>query len=433
MIRKSFLTHCFKKTFKISQLGLLSLLASSVFAAGFKLEFQSPAVLADAGDAAVIDDASTNWYNSAGLVYLPQQLVGSLIDVYADTKYAGFATTPATPVGTATSVNGTASAHNNSILPAFHYVYPFMNRYAAGISVVPAWGLLEDFGNNSIVRYDLTRIYTRTIDIAPSLSAKINRQWSVGAGPDFHYFTVQSRAKSHTNLATGNVDSIARFTADDWSYGGHLGVMYQATDSTRIGLNYRSRIVMNLEGDSAFLDPTGTLPSGETSAFKLQVPMPPTTSLSVYHDMTPCWALMGTLAYDQWSVLRNFHGQNVQSIGTVEPALVQQTHMQNTIDVGVGTKYKLTDRWMLRGSVKYEPTPTISTYRDINFPDAAKLGINFGVHYDFSKKLAMDAIYAHVFTKTVGINSVNPLSGAALSGHVRTSIDLAGAQVVWNI
>lgn len=433
MKSKPSLSSCFKTTFKISQLGLLSLLASSAFASGFKLEFQSPAVLADAGDAAVIDDASTNWYNSAGLVYLPQQLVGSMIDVYSDTKYGGIATTPATAVGTATSVGGTASAHNNSFLPAFHYVYPFKERFAAGLSVVPAWGLIEDFGNSSIVRYDLTRIYTRTIDVAPSLSARINHQWSVGLGPDFHYFTVQSRSNSHTNLATGTTDSIGRFTADDWSYGAHAGVMYQVTDATRVGLNYRSKIVMSLTGDSSFLDPTGALPSAETSAFKLQLPLPPTTSLSVYHDVTRCWALMGTLAYDQWSVLRHYHAQNVQSIGTVVSSVVQEAHMHNTIDVSAGTHFKLNDKWMLRGSLKYEPSATISAYRDINFPDAPKLGINFGLHYDFSKKLAMDAIYAHVFTRTASINNVSSLSGAALSGHTRTSIDLAGAQIVWNI
>lgn len=432
MKRKSALSICLNSTFKISAIGCLALMASNIFAAGFKLEFQSPAVLADAGDAAVIDDASTNWYNSAGLTYLPQQLVASMIDVYSNTTFAGNTAVPASPVGTPFAANGTASAHNNSFLPAFHYVYPFRQKFAAGISVVPAWGLLEDYGTSSILRYTLTRVYTRTIDVAPSIAYQINPKWSVGAGPDFHYFTIQSRANSRTNLATPT-DSEGRFTADDWSYGGHIGVMYQATDTTRIGLNYRSKIVMNLTGDSAFFDASGALPTAETNNFKLQIPMPPTTSLSVYHDMTPCWALMGTLAYDQWSVIRNFHGKNVQSIGTIVPDLVQQQHMQNTIDLSAGTKYKINDKWLLRGSLKYEPTPTISTYRDVNFPDAPKLGLNLGFHYDFTKHWAMDAIYAHVWTKTSGINSVNPLTGATASGHVRTYMDLAGAQVVWNI
>lgn len=426
------ITPCFKRIFKISSLGLLTLVCSHAFASGFKLEFQSPSVLADGGDAAVIDDASTNWYNSAGLVNLPHQWVGALTYVYSGTTYAGNATVPASPVGSAYSVGGSASAHNNSFLPAIHYAYPVNDRYSLGVSVVPAWGLLEDYGDNSIIRYSLTRVYTRTLDIAPSVAMRLNQQWSVGVGPDFHYFTVQSKSKARTNLVTPT-DSISRFTADDWSYGGHIGLMYQLSDATRFGLNYRSKIVMNLEGDSSFLDPSFILPAGETNNFRLQIPMPPVTSLSAYHDMTPCWALMGTINYDQWSVLRNFHGRNVQTIGAVIPSLVQPQGLQNTIDLAFGTHYKLNDQVLFRGSVKYVPTPTRSRYRDVNFPDAPKLGFNFGLHYAYNQKLASDFIVAHVFTKTSGINSVNPLSLASLSGRVRTSIDLLGAQIVYNI
>ena len=72
----------FRKWLRFSSLGIIATLSTSVFASGYKLEFQSVSVLADAGDAAVVEDAGTNWYNSAGLVYLPQQLVGSAIDVY---------------------------------------------------------------------------------------------------------------------------------------------------------------------------------------------------------------------------------------------------------------------------------------------------------------------------------------------------------------
>src|SRR4051812_40181964 len=64
-------------------------ISSSAFASGFRLEFESASVLADAGGAAVNEDASANWYNPAGLVYLPQQFVGSLIDVYPQTQFSG--------------------------------------------------------------------------------------------------------------------------------------------------------------------------------------------------------------------------------------------------------------------------------------------------------------------------------------------------------
>src|ERR1700678_4263114 len=88
--------HNLKWILSLSGIGLVAALSANVQAAGYKLEFQSASVLADAGEAAVVEDAGTNWYNSAGLVLLPQQLVLSAIDLYAPTTFSGTETAPST-------------------------------------------------------------------------------------------------------------------------------------------------------------------------------------------------------------------------------------------------------------------------------------------------------------------------------------------------
>lgn len=410
-------------------LGLMAAWSFEAFASGYKLEFQSASTLADSGDAAVVEDAGTNWYNSAGLVYLPQQLVLSGIEIYQTSKFTG-AATPPVPTFT-----GTANSYPNAYLPAVHYVYPFKERWAAGISIVPAWGLMEDYGS-SFLRYNLIRIYTKTIDVAPSLAMKINERWSAGLGPDFHYFSVQSKNAVQVPGTPG--DSLSRYSAGNWNEGWHAGLLFRLNDATRFGLNYRSKIVMHLKGYSDFgLSGAGLY---ETNQFKVNIPLPPTSSFSIYHDMTPYWAMMGTVSYDQWGVLKAYNAQNYQSISfTGAPALIAASlpqHMQNTLDWGLGTHYKLNDQWMLRGNFKYEPTPTKNAYRDVSFPDGDKLGFQIGARYQINKKLMLDLVYGHVFVKTTHIgspDSVNPVTGSSANGHINTSIDLAGAQLVWNI
>jgi len=433
-----------KSVWRLSSLGLMMLLSAQAYAAGYKMEFQSASVLADAGEAAVVEDAGTNWYNAAGLVNLPQQLVASGIDLYAPTTFGGTAFAPALlpppSVGSSFIQSGSASSHPNSFLPAFHYTYPINHCFSLGISVVPAWGFMEDYGENSMVRYNLTKVYTRTVDVAPSIAMRINKQWSIGIGPDFHYFSVESRNHVRTEgtppFGTPG-DSISRFSANRWGYGGHIGVLFQWNDATRIGLNYRSKLMMNLDGYSDFA--LNHVASFESNSFKLPVPLPPTTTLSVYRDITCNWALMGTLAYDQWNVLRDYHARNYIQPPTptnpsgILPNVVLQENYSNTVDVSVGTHYKLNDQWMLRGSIKYEPTPTQSAFRDVSFPDGPKLGFNIGTRYQMNRKIAFDVIYGHVFVKTVHINGINPVTFATVSGHQHTSIDLLGAQVVWNI
>lgn len=425
-----------KTAFNIGKLGIASLLATQfytgVYAAGYKIEMQSSSVLADAGDAAVVEDAGTNWYNAAGLPYLPQQLVFSTIDVYAPTSFSGTVIAPS-PFVPPFVGNGSASSHPNNILPAFHYSYPINQQWAAGLSVVPAWGFSEDYGIASILRFDLVRVNTTSIDIAPSIAYRWNNQWSFGIGPDFHYFLVDSKSMAYMTPGSGTQ---SRYRADDWAPGAHIGILYRLSETTRIGLNYRTKLVQHLEGFSDLSGIPG-LGSMRNNNFKLRVVLPPTTSLSIYHEVTPQWALMGTLAFDQWSVLRNYYANNYQSLGTNGFATIPNVYvpqsMMNTIDIGIGTHYKFNDEWMLRANLKYEPTPTQNQYRDVNFPDGDKLGVQIGARYQMSKKLALDMLYGHVFIRTAPINLTQPVTFVTVNGHNKSSIDLIGAQLVWSV
>src|SRR6185312_58937 len=224
------------------------------------------------GEAAVVEDAGTNWYNSAGLVYLPQQVVGAVTDVYQQTRFSGTSTAPSPVPGFPgyTNTNSSASSYPNAILPALHYNYPFRDRYAVGISIVPAWGLLEDYGEGSDARYSLNKVSTKTIDIAPSFAMKVTDHWSFGIGPDFHYFSLQSLSRAHTQPITP-YDSMSRYNANNWGRGWHAGILFRVNDATRIGFNYRSKIVMNMTGGSNFT--LNDIADYQTNQFKVSIPL----------------------------------------------------------------------------------------------------------------------------------------------------------------
>ncbi len=441
----------FKVILQTGGIGLAVILSAQSYAAGYKMEFQSASVLADSGEAAVVEDAGTNWYNSAGLVDLPQQYVLGAINLYSPDKFSGNVNAPSTlnllaPPAPAFAnnftANGTASSHSDALIPAVHYSQPINSRFSVGISLVPAWGFSEDYGEGSILRYNLTRVYTKTIDIAPSIAMRLNSQWSFGFGPDFNYFSVESKTHVRTQgtlppLAGTANDSISRFSADRWGFGGHAGVLFSYDDHTRIGLNYRSKVMMNLEGHSDFGLDGG--PSFETNQFKLGIPLPPVTTLSVYRDITPCWAIMGTVAYDQWSTIRDYHARNYieppipPSTSGIIPNVTLVQNMNNTFDYGIGTHIKINPQLMLRANIKYMPTPTKTAYREVDFPDGEKLGFEIGARYWVTKRLALDGIYGHVFIRTMNIHDVNPVTLATATGRVSASVDLVGGQLVFNL
>lgn len=423
----------------LSALGLLTLLSAQAFASGYKLEFQSTSTLADAGDAAVVEDAGTNWYNSAGLVDLPHQYVASGIGIYQSTTFNGSTTSAGGTGGVPVPGSpGSANSSPHPFLPAIHYTHPFGPNLAVGFSLVPAWGLQEFYGNNdSILRYDLVRVYTKTIDFAPSIAFRFNNQWSFGLGPDLNYFQILGKSNSALPIPGVIGDGIARYSAEQWKPSFHVGALYKLSPTTRFGLNYRSRVMMNLRGFSSFVANGGAVNGmNESNQFTLSFPLPATTTFSAYHDMNPVWSVMGTIAWDQWSVLKNYIGTNyAQPVGFVPSTVtvILPQNMHDTVDLSIGTRYKVCDQLMLRASFKYEPSPTNNAYRDVTNPDAPKYGINLGARYTMNQKFAFDFLYAHVFTPTVSINGMNPLTGSTATGNVRTRMDLVGAQLVWSI
>lgn len=427
----------------------VSTLSLQAQASGYKVDFQSVSVIGGGGEAAVVEDAGTNWFNAAGNVLLPQQSVFSIIEAYVPTTFTGTVNAPSVfqpfigPSAFDYHATGRASSYPNVFLPAMHFVTPYKDRYAFGISVVPAWGLREDYGNDSVVRYNLIRVYTKTIDISPSLSMKLNNQWSVGLGPDAHYFSVASEQRVRTEGPPGTpffgtpMDSTQRGTADKWRAGWHAGVLYQLSEKTRFGLSYRSKLIMHTKGYSDFT--LNGSQNYESDDFEFRVPLPATYTLSGYTEVSDRWALTGTVACDQWSVLEAYTAENIISPPTslggqpvLQPTRLPQ-HMEDAWNFTVGTHYKWTDQWMLRSSFKYEQTPTVDHYRQVAFPDAPKYGFNFGSRYQMNKRMALDLVYLHVFMPEVEIHDVNPLTNAVAEGHQRSHADAVGAQIVMNI
>ncbi len=420
-------------------IGCITSLCAPTYASNYKLEFQSASTLADGGDAAVINDASTNWYNSAGIVYLPQQLVLSAIQGYNVAKFSGTATTPGQSF--IYTQSGNATSYQSPLLPGLHYVKPINTRLSFGLTAAPAWGLGQNWGEStSIVRYNMTKLYTKSVDISPSLAWKINDKWSIGAGPDFNYFTLQFTSKgllepSISTIAPNN-DAVSHISAQQWGFGGHVGVMFVPTETTRIGLNYRSKLSARLLGDSGLSVAGGY--SFSNRQFQYYTLFPATTSLSLYHDLNQQWALMGTITYDQWGSLAYNKARNYQSIplpsnplGTVNVA--DPLKYNNTFDYAVGTHYKYNNNWLLRGALRFLGSPTHTTTRNITAPDAPKLAAVIGGRYTINSQLACDLVYTHIFWKKTYINNTNLVTGTNTDGSVTTSTDMAGAQLVWSI
>src|SRR5579872_6997150 len=272
-------------------------MSSNAMAAAFQLWEQDGASVGNyhAGRAAEAPDASTAYYNPAGLIRIHnQEIVLGLDPVLTNFKFKGTVDVVTAGLGSAGPVAGTAQGGSFNLVPSLNYAAPITDRVVFGFSVVSPFGLETNYGTSSFVRYAATLTSLEVIDLSPSLGIALNDKLSIGFGADIE------RARGEFDLVAGNpllnemfdmnMDTPSQNVGYDWGYGYHLGALYQFNEQTRVGLAYHSKVTHHLNGTSKFNGPLANDFAGglqESTNLQATATLPATTTLSLFHSLNP--------------------------------------------------------------------------------------------------------------------------------------------------
>lgn len=437
---------------KLSVLATLLMLGSNAFAAGFSLQEQNAVQTGDfgAGGAAIAEDASTAFYNPAGLVLLQEpQLVLAANYVDFATRYTGDVTYTnaeaahyGAPTSSTQAVNNVGGGTGN-VIPAFHASYPINNRLVAGFSVVSPLGLSTDYEADNYVKYNAVETTVKTIDLAPSLGFAVNKKFSVGLGLDVERLAATLSnyvGISPVSPALASYDSYSENKAYAWGYGYHAGMLYQFTPQTRVGLAYHSQVAFDATGTSTLTGPLAAAGTDETltsNDAEVKFRQPANTMLSAYHGFNNGWAVMGSVTYTQWDVFNNLNLQNVMAVDSSGNPILTDVNIpqnfHNTWRVSLGTDYRVNEDWLLRAGVGYDQSPTNDTDRNLRLPDGNRYATSLGAHYQVTKMVGLDGGWTHEFIQNASINNTeneNP-QYTTVNGTSKSSADIVGLQITW--
>lgn len=436
----------FKARRLISYLCAAGMLAvsSQVLASAFQLFEQDGASPGNyhAGYAAIAEDASTAFYNPAGIVrFKNQQLVFAGNGIATDFKYNGNVvvdTISSTPVPTV------AQGGNFAFIPAMHYVTPLTERLGFGFSVDVPFGLKTNYGYGSYLKYASTQTAVTVVDISPSLGYLVTDKASVGAGLDVQRMYAEFDQVG-TSL-TPTLDSVSTNKANDTAAGYHAGVLYQFTADTRAGLSYHSKVVHHLSGSSKFEGPlipfvtASTLPA-VSSHMNTNITLPPYTALSFYTKPHPQFGLMATTIYTQWNTFKSLILNNLSGVtDTLDTSTnIQVTvpqYYRNTWMISVGGDYYATDKIIVRCGLGYDQTPVQNRFRNAALPDNNRYVVALGEHYQATKTIGLDVGWMHLFVKQANINPPPLTTGGetvTTNGNVTGGADVFSGQVTWDI
>lgn len=393
-------------------------------ASGFQLVEQNGSGVGDyhAGGAAEANDASTEYYNPAGLVRLDKkQIVGGLVQIVTSVQFAG------TVTGVAVR-SGMAQGGVFRTIPFFHYAQPINDRWGFGFGVAVPFGLATEYHNNSIASDASTLTSMQTVNIGPTVGYRWDDHWSLGGGVSLQYLR-----GSFNNF----VSDIPGITVEDHNEGsdlGHawnMGVLYQWSPSTRAGLSYRSRIVYDMAG-------TGTVYANSityTDHIHARVDLPSTTQLSAYHQYNDRYTFLGTLMYTGWSVFRDLTIEGMPTAGGGLPARVDvPQHFRNTWNLVAGMHYRYSDPVTLKLGVGFDETPTNSRDRNLRLPDANRTVMAIGAHVQSTPAWGFDLGWTHLFIHKTSINNTIDIGiPVTTQGSISSSANVFGFQATWNL
>lgn len=400
------------------------------FAAGFALIEQSGSGMGNAfaGAAATAEDASTIFFNPAGLTRLEGRQVtvaGHVIGVSAKFSNNG---SSAAPGGIATLGGNGGNAGDTAFVPNAYFSMPLGDRMALGIGVNAPFGLVTEYDPDWVGRFQGIKSEIMTVNVNPTVAYKVNDMVSVGLGINYQQFDAELTNAVVLGL---NTEGLVKLEADDDGFGWNAGVLIQANPSTRIGVSYRSAIDYTLEGNVTVTDPTGAVIGAVSGAATADVTFPDMFSLSLVHALNDKIDLLADVTFTRWSEIQTIRIIN-PATGAPRDTLV--LNFDDTTRYSIGLNYKCTDRFTGKFGVAFDETPVSDQDRTVRLPDQDRKWLSVGGSYKVSQAGKLDVGYAHLFLSDAPIDQTrgNAASFGRVAGSYEGSIDILSVQYTHN-
>lgn len=352
-------------------------------AAGFYIQEQSVKGLGTsfAGSTTSIDDASTIYFNPAGMTKLDgaQANVGvHLLLPDADLK----------DNGSTLGGNNPDNPYDPSPVPNLFVAAPVDvkgNEIWLGVGVTAPFGLASEYDETDFVAFDSTDTELTTINVAPSAAYAVNDMLSIGGGIDIQY--ADAELKNFVNAGPAGT-GISTLEGDDISVGYNLGLQIHPRSDTEIGLHYRSAISHKLDGSVSL---EGTLIDFDSDG-SADLDLPDIATLGVAHDVNDRLRVMGQATWFGWN---NFEEIAAIRDDGVPVAPVVQGY-QNTFAFAIGAEYDLNESWTVRGGYQFDETPTTDEFRTSRTPDGDRNWFSGGATYEHNDKLSLDLAATYI-------------------------------------
>lgn len=431
---------------------------------GFALLEQSGSRLgaAFAGTTVSAEDPSTIFFNPAGLVDLEGMqaaFVPSGVSISSEFNNRGSMAALGQPLG---HEGGDAGGWN--FVPAAYVSARLHDRLAVGLGVNAPFGLVLEYNDGWIGRFQALKSEIQTINVNPTLAYRLNDVISIGIG--VNYQKLQAELTNSVNYtavvaqglqqlaqagaldpadipgliaANAGLEGHARVRGDDHAWGFNVGLIFDLSENTRIGLSYRSAIDYDVEGTAHFIPPQVANPIGAgivasasagqlaTGPASVDLELPEIAIVSLRQRIGSNFELLADVGYTAWSSVQEL--RVVRDTG--ETVSVTPEHWEDAWRFALGGSYALSPTLKLRAGIAYDESAVPDSTRTPRLPDVDRKWVAIGLNWRYSDMMSLDLGYAHLFSSDVPIDqdADNVAASALVRGHQASAIDIVSAQI----
>lgn len=256
------------------------------------------------------------------------------------------------------ATNYQARTENPLGTPFFGYFsIKIKDKIAVGIGVYTPFGSSAKWSDDWAGRYLIRDISLSAIYIQPTVAYQYKGKFGIGAGFVYAIGNVElNKALPYSETSKANLKGKAT------NYGFNAGVFYKPIEKLSIGIDYRSQIMMKLEGGDA----TFTVPSALSTSvpainkFNAELPLPANLDFGLAYEINEKFLLAAEVNWVMWNTYKSLDFEFEVSgdlLNTQNPREYKDSWITR-----LGGQYKLNDMFTFRAGIYYDPSPANEKY-----------------------------------------------------------------------
>ena len=347
-----------------------------LYAAGFYItEIGTPGSLGTAGAANPTNNlgADAAFTNPAGMTGLDgSMMTGGLQVIVPRNKFD-------TSRADAGGKDGGNAGHALPV-PSFFYVNKYSDRVRLGFSVVAPQGGGVDYGDDFVGRYSTSKAILGVIGFSPSVGYKVNDRFSIGGGVTALYTRFDTNIAINTAaIIPGSPDAKAKIeNLTDWAWQPFVGLTYQVTDRVMLGVVYRAKSNVDLDGDVNIRNWSLPLPKPKFNNAEVSWDNPQWLDAGLKIKIADKDLLFLNGGWQDWS---EFSKNGIAiSGGAISVNTSIDRQLDDTWYARVGYAHTLTPESFLSMGISYDGSPVKDKHRtfDLPFDEYYKVSAGYG-------------------------------------------------------